>query len=175
MTVSRFPFTQQNGNECNFERASANVEALFISYQVIKFMYMEKDKVQRIIEKNHRFISPYEEPESYYLWTDDHFTDEQITDEIIHLYFNKLQYAAANADRLINQAFKPEFYQFYGVDKQQVSSPDEMCSGLIFDSFVLSPGQKLICANLSNDQYLFGHFIAVEWDYHWQIKSVWID
>lgn len=75
----------------------------------------------------------------------------------------------------IEGAFDNEFYNFYGVNRNIVRSPYEMCSELYFDSFVSDIRDNSIGTCLTNDRFMFGHFIEVQWDNEWKIKSKWID
>ena len=89
-------------------------------------------------------------------------------------YLDRLRYAVANADALIAGAFRREFYDFYGVDRDKVHSPEEMCRGLVFDSFVLDARNGSAGACLTNSRFLFGHFIECWWDGDWRLRSVCI-
>ena len=65
-------------------------------------------------------------------------------------------------------------YDFYGVDRDKVHSPEEMCRGLVFDSFVLDARNGSAGACLTNSRFLFGHFIECWWDGDWRLRSVCI-
>ena len=90
------------------------------------------------------------------------------------LYLDKLKEAADNADALIKGAFRPEFFDFYGVDQKAAGSPEELCRRLIFDSFVLDLSNASVGACLSNRELLFGHFIECWWDRDWKVLSLYI-
>ena len=130
--------------------------------------------VRKIIGNNKRFISPDNEPYAYYIWTSGE--DESVIDESkITLYLQKLQYAVDNVDALVNTVFQEEFYHFYGIDKDAVKSPEQMSSELIFESFVLSVDDNVIGAYLSNERFMYGHFIDCQWDMQWNLLYSWID
>lgn len=135
-------------------------------------MLLNKDLISRIIGKSKRFCDPYDDPESYYIVGDD---IEKSDSQLINLYYEKLEYAVCNAEDLIDSAFDNEFYNFYGVNRSIVQSPNEMSSNLYFDSFVLDLNDNSIGTCLSNDRFMFGHFIEVWWDKDWKIISQWID
>lgn len=134
-------------------------------------MDLNAEAVSCIIGNNRRFISPFEDFSAYYIACE----NTEITAELEELYFEKLRYAVNNADKILKQAFSEELFDFYGVDKSKVRSPEEMLSGLIFDSFVLQPRQKIIESCVSNPKFMFGHFIELIWDYEWKLQSVWIN
>lgn len=135
-------------------------------------MCLSKDILFKIIGENKRFCDPYDNPESYYIWSD---AKEKTDIQFIDLYYKKLEYAVCNANNLIEGAFDNEFYNFYGVNRSIVKSPYEMCSELYFDSFVLDIRDNSIGTCLTNEKFMFGHFIEVQWDNEWKIKSKWID
>ena len=64
------------------------------------------------------------------------------------------------------QAFKQEFY---GVDKRTVKSPEDMCSHLIVESFVLNAEDMNIGSCLSNSSFMYGHYIDCLWDNNWNL------
>lgn len=134
-------------------------------------MDLNPDEISRIIGNNRRFTSPFEEFTAYYIVDD----STEITAELEELYFDKLKYAAQNADMLLKQAFSEDLLNFYGVNKSKVNSPEEMLSGLTFESFVLVSERKTIECCVSNSEFMFGHFIELIWDYDWNLQSVWID
>ncbi len=132
------------------------------------------EKVNQIIGNNQRFISPESEVCSYYIAErpSEVFADEGT----IALYLRKLQYASEHADELIETVFHNEdFYSFYGVDKNTVKSAEQMCAGLRFDSFVLFLEDSTIGACLSNENFMFGHFIECRWNFDWDLLWTWID
>lgn len=100
---------------------------------------------------------------------------ESVSEDDKRLYFEKLRYAVKNADSLIAGGFNSEFYDFYGVDKSQVRSPEGMRERLIFESFVLVPERGTIECCVSNPEFMPGHFIELVWDYEWNLQSAWID
>ncbi|MDE7477126.1 MAG: hypothetical protein K2M91_04105 [Lachnospiraceae bacterium] len=130
-------------------------------------MDMDAYKVSEIIGSNRRFISPFADPCSYYIVAQ----DGQIDEKMIERYWELLKYAKKNADLLIQQGFQPSFYAFYGVNQKMVSSPDDMCRRLIFESFVLifHNNNVTIGSCLSNSEFMFGHFIECEWDCDWNL------
>ena len=113
---------------------------------------MNIDRVKSIIGENNKFQDPYTSPESYYIWgNEDGFTE---------IYFEKLKYAVENSDTLIKSAVEKANNVF-----------EEQCSELIFDSFVLVPSKNMICACLTNEKIMFGHFIDVSWDFDFNLLS----
>ncbi len=137
-------------------------------------MRLDKDILSRIVSGSRRFMDPFGVPEPYFI-VDVHGYKEEHDAKIIALYYDKLRYAVAHADRLIEDAFDDRFYGFYGVDKEQVGSPVQMRSGLCFESFSLDIEDRSVCAYLSNSRYMFGHFIEVMWDIEWNVQSIWIN
>ena len=87
----------------------------------------------------------------------------------IQIYWEKLKYMSQNIDILIQNAFKPEFYGFYGVDQNLIASSDEMCQQLIVDSFVFDTNDNSIGCCLSNPEFMFGHFIDCLWSDSWNL------
>ena len=134
-------------------------------------MDINANAIFEIIGDNRRFISPFEEFSAYYIVDG----DAEITSEFEALYFDKLKYAVNNVETLLEQAFSKDLFDFYGVNRSKVSSPEEMLAGLIFESFVLVPERKTIECCVSNPEFMFGHFIELIWDYGWNLQSVWID
>lgn len=127
---------------------------------------MDREAVLRIISENPRFsedLSGYD------------IIGESVSEYDKCLYFDKLRYAASNADSLISGGFNVEFYNFYGVDKSQVNSPEEMRERLIFESFVLVLERGTIECCISNLEFMPGHFIELVWNYEWNLQSAWID
>lgn len=127
--------------------------------------------VREITKGSRRFAGPFAEPNGYSI--------VEAEDEVALLaargrYLDRLRYAVANADALIAGAFRREFYDFYGVDRDKVHSPEEMCRGLVFDSFVLDARNSSAGACLTNSRFLFGHFIECWWDGDWRLRSVCI-
>lgn len=137
-------------------------------------MRLDKDILFGIVEGNGRFIDPFEVPEPYFI-LDAHGIDEDHDAKIITLYYERLRYAVDHADLLIEGVFDDRFYDLYGVDRDLIGSPAQMCSELYFDPFSLDIEDYSVCAYLSNRQFMFGHFIEVMWDSGWEVKSVWIN
>ena len=128
---------------------------------------MDVYKVNEIIGNNHRFISPFADPYRYYIWE----SGEHIDEKAIEFYWKQLKYAEKNVDLLIQQGFNSSFYDESCVNKKIVKSPADMCQRLIFESFVLNlqdNTNKIGCC-LSNDEFMFGHFIDCEWDCNWNL------
>ena len=141
-------------------------------------MKLNKDIISEIIGDCRRFVSPYHEVlEPYIILNDIGLLDGDgdFDIEIINRYYERLRYAVSNVDSLIKEAFNDKFYDVYFIDKAIVKSSAQMCSELIFDSFVMYPDHQTIGACLSNNNAMFGHFIDVTWDSEWNIISVWID
>ncbi len=67
-------------------------------------MDMDAYKVKEVIGNNPRFVSPFCEPCSYYIWKKH---DETVRNEEIEIYWRKLKYMSDNIDRFIQQAFHP--------------------------------------------------------------------
>ncbi len=84
---------------------------------------------------------------------------EDFEEKIIDIYYDKLRYAVQNAEKLVNEMFREEFYDFYGVDKNAVSSPEQMKTELVFDSFTMDIDDMSIAVYFSNKSFMFGHFI----------------
>lgn len=127
---------------------------------------MDAYKVKDIIGENHRFISPFSAPYGYYICAKE---NENISNISIQKYWEKLRYMSENIDKLIQQAFKPEFYRFYGVDQNIITSSDKMCQQLVVDSFVLFIDDFEIGCYLTNSQFMFGHFIDCLWGDSWNL------
>lgn len=134
-------------------------------------MPLSNETISKIIGESGRFCSPYDEPESYYIVGDTGEKDNMF----IGLFYEKMTYAVSHADDLIAGAFDNDFYDFYGVNRDIIRSPEEMSSQLYFDSFVLDIKDNSIGACLSNDRFMFGHFIEIHWDNEWKITSRWIN
>lgn len=132
-------------------------------------MDIDMNKILGIIGNNAKFTSPFNEPHGYYICAEEAGSNLKIDEEAIELYLQKLSYASKNADTLIQQAFQPDFYHFYGVDREKLNSSDDMCSQLIFDSFVLFVKDRRIGVCLSNDNFMRGHLIECCWDEHWNL------
>lgn len=129
-------------------------------------MDMNAYMVNDIIGDNQRFISPFSEPCGYSIIN----AKKKIISSIsVNIYWEKLKYMSQNIDLLIQNAFKPEFYSFYGVDQDLIASSDEMCRQLIVDSFVLDTNDDSIECCLSNPEFMFGHFIDCLWSDSWNL------
>ncbi|MDE7320064.1 MAG: hypothetical protein K2N46_10070 [Lachnospiraceae bacterium] len=132
---------------------------------------MDASKVKDIIGDHKRFVSPFSEPCGYYIFAGD---NETISSTVVQMYWEKLKFMSEHTDLLIQQAFRPEFYDFYGVSQSDVASSDEMCRRLIVDSFVLCNNDYAVECCLSNDQFMFGHFIVCSWDNSWNFTGSYI-
>ena len=137
-------------------------------------MKLNKETINAIIRNNSRFLSAYSEPEPYFIYNIKKYT-EDFDEEVINLYYKKLRYAVDNSERLVNEMFRDEFYDFYGIDRNVVSSPEQMRSELIFDSFTMDVNDKSVGVYFSNERFMFGHFIDVCWDADWNFLWCWID
>ena len=138
-------------------------------------MKLNKDTINEIIGDNCRFISPYHDSEPYVILDSTYHLNKDFEVEIINRYYERLRYAVTNADDLIKKAFDENFYDVYFIDKSVVKSPAQMCSQLVFDSFVMYPDHQTIGACLTNNDIMFGHFIDVTWDSEWNLINAWID
>lgn len=125
---------------------------------------MDRYKVEKIIGNSKRFVSPFHEPCSYYICS-----QEEISDIAIELYLDKLKYMVNNAEAIIHHAFTSSYFDFYGVNKKVVSTPEMMCHQLVIDSFVLYLDDKKIGSYLSNSQFMFGHYIECLWNDRWKL------
>ena len=134
-------------------------------------MDVDAVKVMDIKGGNSRFSSPFSDPCGYYIWAEE---DETISDIDIQEYWKRLSYMSENMDMLVQQAFKPEFYNFPGIDKGLAVSPAEMCRQLVVDSFVLCADNKTTGCCLSNEQFMFGHFIDCLWSDSWELLYSYI-
>ena len=138
-------------------------------------MELNMDIISEIIKGNNRFISAYSDPEPYFMYSRQNHSNKSFDAEIIEYYYDKLRYAVQNAITLIEEAFREEYFDFYGVNKTAVSSPKQMCSNLIFESFTLDIDDMSVGAYLSNKHFMPGHFIEAHWDSEWKLSYVWID
>jgi len=132
----------------------------------MEIMDMNAYKVKDIIGDSQRFISPFSEPYGYYICAGE---NENINNISIQKYWEKLKYMSENIDILLQQAFKSEFYNFYGVNQNFITSSDKMCQQLVVDSFVLYVSDYTIGCYLSNSQFMFGHFINCLWNDSWNL------
>lgn len=133
-------------------------------------MYVDADKVAEIIGNHPGFESPFRGPRRYYICSSDSAEqDENIPVDAVELYWQKLAYAVEHTAELFEKAFQPDFYNFYGVKRDKLVSPEEMCRQLVFDSFVLFVKEREIGACLSNSNFMFGHFIEARWDDEWNL------
>lgn len=137
-------------------------------------MKLDKDHINSIIHGNSRFLSAYSDPDPYFMYTRKGYT-EDFEKKIIDIYYDKLRYAVQNAEKLVNEMFREEFYDFYGVDKNAVSSPEQMKSELLFDSFTMDIDDMSIAVYFSNKSFMLGHFIDARWDADWNFRCYWID
>ena len=137
-------------------------------------MKLDKDHINSIIHGNSRFLSAYSDPDPYFMYTLKGYT-EDFEKKIIDIYYDKLRYAVQNAEKLVNEMFREEFYDFYGVDKNAVSSPEQMRSELVFDSFTMDIDDMSIAVYFSNKRFMCGHFIDARWDADWNFRCYWID
>ena len=138
-------------------------------------MKLNKETISEIIKENDKFISAYSDPESYFIYGSQVHFDSDYDEKTIEFYYDKLKYVVHNSDLLIKAAFREEFYDFYGVDKTTVSSPEQMCSELVVESFSMDVDDMTVGAYLSNEHFMPGHFIEVHWDNEWKISYLWID
>ncbi len=129
------------------------------------------EMIKELTGDSNRFASPFSEFCGYSIWAEE---KEGIDENDIQRYCKKLKYMTEHTDRLIEDAFRPEFYQFYGVDRERVGLPEEMCRQLIVDSFVLHKGDGSIICCLSNDWFMHGHFIECKWDDRWKFIGSYI-
>lgn len=129
-------------------------------------MDMDAYTVKDMIGDNQRFADPFREPYGYYICAGE---KETISDIDIQKYWEKLKYMSENIERLIRQAFKPEFYDFYGVNQSLVLSSNEMCRKLVVESFVLYRNDNSVGCYLSNPEFMFGHFIDCLWSDRWHL------
>lgn len=125
---------------------------------------MDPREIWKIIGGNRRFADPFSDFPGYYI-----IGTETPGEEVKARYIEKLSYAADNADILIEAAFRPEYFGFYGVDQKAAGSPEEMCRRLVFDSFVLDVQNASVGTCLSNDEFMFGHYIECWWNGNWQV------
>lgn len=137
-------------------------------------MKLNKDTINEIIQDNRRFLSAYSDPDPYFMYTRKGYT-EDFDKKIIDIYYEKLRFAVQNAEKLVNEMFREEFYDFYGVDKNAVSSPEQMRSELIFDSFTMDVDDLSVAVYFSNERFMQGHFIDARWDADWNFSCYWID
>ena len=112
-------------------------------------MKLDKDHINSIIHGNSRFLSAYSDPDPYFMYTRKGYT-EDFEEKIIDIYYDKLRYAVQNAEKLVNEMFREEFYDYYGVDKNAISSPEQMRSELVFDSFTMDIDDMSIAVYFSN-------------------------
>lgn len=127
--------------------------------------------VNDIIGDNQRFISPFCKACGYSIWSRE---NKSISNGSIQIYWDKLKYMSQNVDKLIQDAFEPEFYGFYGVNQNLIASSDEMCRQLTVDSFVLDTNDHSIECCLSNPEFMFGHFIDCLWSDSWDLVYSYI-
>ena len=138
-------------------------------------MELNPDIIREIVKGNERFISPYSDPEPYFMYNLHGCANHNCDETTAGFFYDKLRYAVQNAAGLIHEAFREAFFDFYGVDQTAVSSPEQMCSELIFESFSLDTDDMTVGAYLSNARFMPGHFIEVHWENNWKIRDVWIN
>lgn len=128
-------------------------------------MDIDVHDVMKVIGNNQRFVSPFSEPYGYYIWTTD---DESISNIEVQLYLEKLKYMVENLDILLQQAFNPSFYNFYGVNRS-ILSYDSICQLLLVESFVLNVDTISVACCLSNSQIMYRHYIECLWNNAWEL------
>ncbi len=126
-------------------------------------------EAHQIIGDCPRFASPFREPCGYYIFSagNDRSFGEGLTQE----YLRRLTYFKENADSLIRQAFSPEFFNFYGVDRALISSPEEMCRQLTVDSFALNADDNTVACCLTSSRFMAGHYIECVWNDVWELTD----
>lgn len=129
------------------------------------------DLIETLTKNNTRFAPPFSQPCGYSIWADE---EDGVDESDIQKYLEKLQYLTEHLDRLLKDAFRPEFYQFYGVNRERIGSPEEMREQLIVDSFVMDQGDGSVGICLSNDWFMRGHFIECEWNDGWEFIASYI-
>lgn len=132
---------------------------------------MPPDMVKKLIGDSQRFASPFSEPCGYSIWADE---ESAVNESDIQRYCEKLKYLTEHIDRLLKDAFRPEFCQFYGVDRERIASPDEMRRQLMVDSFVLYKKDGSVGCCLSNVRFMPGHFIECGWNDRWEFTGSYI-
>lgn len=145
---------------------TANCQLYIVNFKKVWCMKSDYKLIMRIIGGNPRFST---DSEGYDIIGDG------VSEDYKRLYLDKLRYAAENADSLISSGFDAGFYDFYGVDKSRVSSPEEMRERLIFESFVMVLERRTIECCISNKEFMAGHFIELVWDLDWNLQSAWIN
>ena len=132
---------------------------------------LDPQMVQEVLGGHKSFSDPFAGVPGYSILLEEGTAAEAA---LVVLYLDKLREAVKNADALIRGAFRPEFFEFYGIDRKAVGSPDEMCRRLIFDSFILDTRNEMIGACLSSEEFMFGHFIECWWDGSWKVMTLGI-
>lgn len=130
---------------------------------------LDNKKILEIVRDSKRFVSPFSDWSGYCILATPRQTVDGRNEGLVQFYLQKLKYAVTFADSLIENAFQSEFYEFYGVNRDLVKSPEDMCQQLIFDSFVLMSEKRTINACLSSEVFMFGHYIEFCWDYDWNL------
>ena len=138
-------------------------------------MKLNKDTINEIIGNHLRFVSPYDEEYNPYTILDHNDSLTEDSDiETISGVLRKAEICCFKCRRVDKKAFNDNFYDYYFVKKDTIKSPVQICSKLIFDSFVMFLDNQTVSACFSNDTFMFGDFIDVTWNRNWNIISVWL-
>lgn len=138
-------------------------------------MNIDRNIIHNIISGNGRFVSVFEDPDPYYLYSSLKPSRCDFEEKDIALFYEKLKYAVSNYDKLILGMFRSDFYEFYGVNRNMISTPEQMRDNLIFDSFTMDTDRESVGVCFTNKKIMPGHFIEVHWDKDWNLGTVWID
>ena len=131
-------------------------------------MDMDAVRVSRLLRNSSRFVSPFSEPYSYYIWTP--VQSSGVEKRWREVYWKQLSYAVEHADALILQAVEAVCRNPELVGRIDNFSRD-MHQKLRFESFVLDPEQEGIGCCLSSPEIMAGHFIDCWWDLDWHLIS----
>lgn len=126
---------------------------------------VDSQMVWEVLGGHESFASPFDEFSGYSILLEEGTAAEEA---LVALYLDKLGEAVSQVHRLLREAFRPEYFDFYGVDREAAGSPEEMRRRLVFDSFVLSGKDAWVGACLSNKSFMFGHFIECWWNRDWK-------
>ena len=137
-------------------------------------MELDMDIVEGIVAGNPRFPSAYDDTEPFFIWDEPGKNHTEPDKAFIKRYYDKLRYAAAHADELVNRAFREEFFDFDGLDRTKVKDSDDMRSRLVFDSFTMNAQKGTVNTYLSNSEFMSGHFIEVYWTDDWEVDMYMI-